>query len=108
MENIVSILIGVVCITIGILNCSGNVSMLHSYHRSRVSEEDLPSFGKWVGAGTILIGISLVAMGILSYLAVHLQNNVYQTVGNAVLIAGFVLGIGISFFAMIKYNKGIF
>ena len=108
MENVFSILIGAVCIVIGILNCFGNISMLHSYHRKRIPEEKRLAFGKWVGAGTILIGISLVAMGILSYLAVHLQNNVYQTVGNAVLIAGFVLGIGISFFAMIKYNKGIF
>ena len=38
---IVTLLIGIACIVIGIMNSMGNVSMLHSYHRSRVSEEDI-------------------------------------------------------------------
>ena len=46
---IVSALVGVVCIVLGISNMKGNISSLHSYHRSRVSEEDRIPFGRMVG-----------------------------------------------------------
>jgi hypothetical protein len=42
--NIVTFLVGVVCIVLGISNMRGNISSLHSYHRSRVSEEDRSPF----------------------------------------------------------------
>ena len=38
--NIVTFLVGVICIVLGISNMKGNISSLHSYHRNRVSEED--------------------------------------------------------------------
>ncbi len=108
MESIVTIIIGVVLIVIGILNTKGNVSMLHSYHRKRVKPEDVLPFGKLVGLGTIIIGVSVVLMGVLSYLAIALQNELCLTIGYVVLIVGFVVGLGINFYAMFKYNKGIF
>ena len=108
MESIVSAIIGVVCIIIGISNRKGNISMLHSYHRSKVSEADILPFGKLVGLGTIIIGISLILMGALSFLASSLQENAYMIIGYAILIAGLVVGSGIMFYAMVKYNKGIF
>lgn len=108
MENIVSIILGVVCIVIGILNRKGNISMLHSYHRKRVSEENRLPFGKIVGIGTIIIGISLIIMGVLSFLASVLLANIYATIGNIVLIVGLIIGLLINVYAMFKYNKGIF
>ena len=108
MEHIAAVLIGAVCIVIGILNRKGNVSMLHSYHRNRVSEENRIPFGKLVGLGTIIIGIALMVFGGLSYLSAVLQNEGCAMAGKAVLIVGLVIGLGISFFAMKKYNNGIF
>lgn len=108
MESIVTIIIGAVLIVIGILNTKGNVSMLHSYHRKRVKPEDILPFGKLVGLGTIIIGVSVVLMGVLSYLAIALQNELCLTIGYVALIVGFVVGLGINFYAMFKYNKGIF
>lgn len=108
MENIFPVILGFVCIVIGILNRKGNVSSLHSYHRKRVSEEDRLPFGKTVGLGTIIIGVSLIFMGGLSYLASSLHQNIYSVIGTVILIVGLVVGLGISFYAMIKYNKGIF
>jgi hypothetical protein len=108
MENLVAIALGVVCIILGILNFRGSSSSLHSYHRRRVSEEDKPKFAKLIGIGTIIDGASFVAMGALSFLSEELQNGTYMIVGSAVLTVGFVVGLGISFYAMIKYNKGIF
>ena len=108
MDNLIAVGLGVVCIILGILNLKGNVSTLHSYHRHRVSEEDKPKFAKLVGIGTIIDGASFVAMGALSFLSEELQNGTYMTVGSAVMAIGLIVGLGISFYAMIKYNKGIF
>lgn len=108
MENIGAAIIGIVCLVIGILNRKGNISTLHAYHRNRVSEEDKIPFGKLVGLGTIIIGIALLIFSLLSYLATAQQNSLYLTIGYAIMGTGFVIGMGISFYAMIKYNKGIF
>lgn len=108
MELIITALIGIACIIIGILNTRGNISMLHSYHTKRVKEEDVLPFGKLVGTGTIIIGAGLLAFGALNYLASLLQQNIFATVATVVIIVGFVAGISISFYAMFKYNKGIF
>ena len=108
MENIVTALFGIVCLVIGTLNRKGNISTLHSYHRNRVSEEDRIPFGKLIGLGTIIIGIALIAFSLFSYLATAKHDSFYLTVGYAVMGTGFVIGIGISFYAMFKYNKGIF
>ena len=108
MEGIIAILLGAVCIVLGVLNALGKVSMLHAYHRKRVSPEDMPAFARLVGIGTILCGAGILMMGIFTTLASALGAPIYETVGSGILIAAVVVGLGISFFAMIKYNKGIF
>ena len=106
--NIVTFLVGVVCIVLGISNMRGNISSLHSYHRSRVSEEDRIPFGKQVGLGTIIVGIGIIVFSVLSSVTLYTENDIFILVGTAVLIIGFILGLVICFRAMIKYNKGIF
>ena len=106
--NIVTFLVGVVCIVLGISNVRGNISTLHSYHRHRVSEEDRIPFGKQVGLGTMVIGIDIIIFSVLSTVTLYTENNIFILIGTAVLIVGIVAGLIISFKAMIKYNKGIF
>ena len=106
--NIVTFLVGVVCIVLGISNMRGNISSLHWYHRSRVSEEDRIPFGKQVGLGTIIVGIGIIVFSVLSSVTLYTENDIFILVGTAVLIIGIILGLVISFRAMIKYNKGIF
>ena len=106
--TIVAFLVGVVCIVLGISNMRGNISSLHSYHRSRVSEEDRIPFGKQVGLGTIIVGIGIILFGVLSSVTLYTENDIFILIGTAVLIIGIILGLVISFRAMIKYNKGIF
>ena len=106
--NIVTLLVGIVCIILGISNMRGNISSLHSYHRNRVSEEDRIPFGKQVGLGTIIVGIGIIIFSILSSVALYIENNIFVLVGTAFLILGIIIGLVISFRAMIKYNKGIF
>ena len=106
--NIVAFLVGVVCIVLGISNMRGNISSLHSYHRHRVSEEDRIPFGKQVGLGTIIVGIGIIVFSLLSSVTLYTENDIFTLVGTAFLIIGIILGLVISFRAMIKYNKGIF
>ena len=106
--NIVTLLVGIVCIVLGISNMRGNISSLHSYHRYRVSEEDRIPFGKQVGLGTMIVGIGIIVFSILSSITLYTENNIFISAGTAFLIVGIILGLVISFRAMIKYNKGIF
>ena len=106
--NIVAFLVGLVCIVLGISNMRGNISTLHSYHRHRVSEEDRIPFGKQVGLGTMIIGIGIIIFSVLSTVTLYTENNIFISIGTAVLIVCIVAGLIISFKAMIKYNKGIF
>ena len=103
-----SVLVGIVCIFLGISNMRGNISSLHSYHTQRVSEEDRIPFGKKIGLGTVLIGLALVIFGVLSAVTLYTQNQLLAVIGTAVLIAGLAIGLGLSVYAMLKYNKGIF
>ena len=107
-ESIITILIGIVLFIIGINNMRGNINSLHSYHRKRVTPENVKPFGRLVGIGTIIISIALIALSILMYMFEKTQNDIYNIIAIVQTIALFVIGMGINFYAMIKYNKGIF
>ena len=102
MESIVTLALGSICIVIGLSNCKGNISTLHSYHRNRVAEEDILPFGKLVGLGTIIIGISLIIASIIT-LTIN-----SELIINIILTIGFIVGMGLNLYAIIKYNKGLF
>ena len=108
MENVLLFIIGVVFIVIGIVQTKGNISLLHSYHRKRVSEEDKLPFGRLTGSTMIIIGSAMIVNGVLTIIGNVLQNSIFETIGGIILIASFIVGIGLSIYAMIKYNKGIF
>ena len=105
---IITFIIGALCIALGISNMRGNISSLHSYHRNRVSEEDRIPFGKKVGLGTVIIGVGIVLFSGLSAVTFYTENNVYTLVGTVIMITAIIVGLVISFRAMIKYNHGIF
>ena len=106
--NIFTFLVGVIFIVLGISNMKGNISSLHSYHRNRVSEEDRIPFGKQVGLGTIIIGIGIIVFSGLSVVTLYTENDIFILLGTVLLIGTIIIGLVISFRAMIKYNKGIF
>ena len=108
IAGIVCLVVGVICICIGITNMKGDISSLHSYHTQRVKEEDKLVFGRLVGLGTILTGGGVALYGILFTIAILLDIVVCTYVGIGLMIVGIAVGLGMSFYAMKKYNKGIF
>ena len=100
MENIVLLLLGLAISAIGIMNIKGNINTVHSYNRRKVKEEDKPKYGKTIGAGTLIMGISLV----LSFI-VSLWN---ENAMSYVVAPGIVIGLAIIIYGQFKYNRGIF
>jgi predicted permease len=106
--NLIAFLVGVICVVLGVSNMKGNISSLHEYHRSRVSEEDRIPFGKQVGLGTIIVGIGIMVFSVLSTVTLYTENNVFILLGTVILIGAIIVGLAISVHAMMKYNKGVF
>lgn len=107
-EFLVPFGLGILCIVIGISNMRGNISMLHSYHRKRVAEEDWLPMGRKVGIGTITVGVTVMLYSVLTVLPAYESSRALQIVSDAVMTVGLVAGLGISGWAIIKYNKGLF
>ena len=104
----VTIIVGVLCIAIGISNIGGNISWVHSYHRKRVSEENRMAFGQMVGTGMIVIGIGIIFAGALLAVALLVESKICEIIALVAMFASIIVGTVIAFRAMIKYNGGIF
>ena len=100
--------LGILISILGIINMTGNISSLHWYHRQRVTEETRKTFGKLVGLGTLIIGLAMIVFGILFLVFEQTQLEALVIIGVVELIASILVGMIISFYAMKKYNGGIF
>ena len=95
------IILGLLLVVLGIFNCRGNICTIHWYNRRKVSEQDRPAYGKWMGAGTIVCGGGLIAGGIMRH---FLPEHIWSIP----LLAAIILGLAFMLYAQIKYNRGIF
>lgn len=95
------IIVGVVLLVLGFTNYKGNISTIHWYNRRKVSDTDIPKYGKCVGIGTMICGCSLLVTTLLEVL---LQIPVVEVV----ILAGFAVGLAFLLYGQFKYNKGLF
>lgn len=100
MDNIALLILGIFISVIGIVNMTGNISTIHSYNRRKVKEEDVPKYGRAVGTGTLIIGVSLIAAFVTTFWS---EKAMYL-----IVIPALVIGLGYILYAQFKYNKGIF
>ena len=100
MDNIVLLILGIFISVIGIVNMTGNISTIHSYNRRKVKEEDVPKYGRAVGTGTLIIGVSLIAAFVTTFWS--------EEAMSFIVIPALVIGLGFILYAQFKYNKGIF
>ena len=104
---ITTIVVGIIICFLAVRNMRGDISSLHSYHRNHVKEEDVKPFGRLVGIGTLLCGISIILFSILQGVTLMTGNDVFTIVGTFVMFVGLTVGIVITFYAMKKYNGSI-
>lgn len=107
-EFITTLAVGILVSVLGIINMTGNISSLHRYHRHRVSEENKKPFGRLVGIGTLIVGVALMVFGGLMFVFEQTALQIVLVIAPIILISGVVVGLAISFYAMKKYNGGIF
>ena len=100
MDNLMLLILGLVISVIGIMNISGNISTIHSYNRKKVKEEDIPKYGKTVGTGTLIIGVSLVIAFITTFWS--------EVIKDYIFIPAIIIGMAFILYGQIKYNKGLF
>ena len=100
MDNIALLILGIFISVIGIVNMTGNISTIHSYNRRKVKEEDVPKYGRAVGTGTLIIGVSLIAAFVTTFWS--------EEAMSFIVIPALVVGLGFILYAQFKYNKGIF
>ena len=102
------LLLGILISVMGIINMTGNINSLHSYHRHRVREEDRLVFGRTVGGGTLIVGVGTVVFSVLMMIYDAIAAEPLVWIGVALLLLCIIIGLALSFWGMIKYNKGIF
>lgn len=100
MDNIALLILGIFISIVGIVNMTGNISTIHSYNRRKVKEEDVPKYGRAVGTGTLIIGVSLIAAFVTTFWS--------EEAMSFIVIPALVIGLGFILYAQFKYNKGIF
>ncbi len=100
MDNIGMLIIGLFASILGIMNIRGNISSIHSYNRRKVKEDDIPKYGKIVGTGTLIIGLSFVISYIVAFWSVPLML--------VIILPAAIVGFGFILYGQFKYNKGIF
>ena len=108
VEYIATIVVSLVFLAIGISNLCGNISMMHSYHRNHVKEEDRKPMGRLAGLGMIIIALSILIGSTGSYAAELTEKPIYNIVGMSVMAVGFVFGLALNLYAIKKYNGKIF
>ncbi len=100
MDKIMMLVLGLFISVLGIVNISGNISTIHSYNRRKVREEDVPKYGKAVGTGTLIIGISFV----LGFIAAFWS----EVIMGIIILLAIIVGLAFILYGQIKYNHGIF
>lgn len=97
-RNILVIFLGIVFVAMGIALSKGHIGLMHSYHTKRITEETRIPYGRTVGLGTGIIGVGMLADGVISFF-----KEAY-----ILTIISLVVGLGVIFYGQFKYNKGIF
>ena len=100
MENIIMLILGVFISVMGNVNYKRKNRNNPPYNRRKVKEEDIPKYGKTVGTGTLIIGISLVLGFIVSFWS--------EIIIDYIILPAVIVGLGFILYGQFKYNKGIF
>ena len=93
--------LGAIIAALGIFNLRGNIGSIHWYNRRKVKKEDQLPYCRYMGSGTLIIGISLITAGFVQALT-------NDEAAAWVIAGGVLIGLALMLYAQFKYNKGIF
>ena len=98
--SIIMFLVSALFTVLGIAIYKGKTDLIHDYHQTKVTDKS--AYGKAFGKAMLLIATVMLLSGIIGLFEKLLKLAV------AILIIGFVLGIGCIVAVQKKYNKGVF
>ena len=98
--SIIMFLVSALFTVLGIAIYKGKTDLIHDYHQTKVTDNS--AYGKAFGKAMLLIATVMLLSGIIGLFEKLLILAV------AILIIGFVLGIGCIVAVQKKYNKGVF
>ncbi len=101
VPNILLICIGLCLSVIGVLNCLGDIRSVHWYNRTRITEDTRRPYGRAVGTGSLIIGLTMVLAAVLEFL-------IGKELIYLITLPGSVAGLAFILYGQFKYNKGIF
>ena len=100
MDNLALLIFGLLISALGVLNMMGDIGSIHSYNRRKIKEEDIPKYGRAMGAGTLIMGVSFV----IAFIAAFWNEEIVAYI----LLPAVVVGLALMLYAQFKYNRGIF
>ena len=100
LYSIIMFLVSALFTVLGIAIYKGKTDLIHDYHQTKVTDKS--AYGKSFGKAMLVIATVMLLSGITGLFEKLLILAV------AILIIGFVLGIGCIVAVQKKYNKGVF
>ena len=100
-DSIEQLAIGTLLTILGIFNMKGNIASIHWYHRRKVTKENQNPYCLWMGIGTLIIGVGMIASGVIQVFA-------GIEVGAIFIAVSVVIGLILMLYAQFKYNRGLF
>ena len=94
------LILGALLCVLGVVNLRGNISTIHSYNRRKVREEDVPKYGRAMGTGTLIIGVSFMVSFVTTFWS--------EAIMAFIIIPALLVGLGFMLYAQFKYNGGLF
>lgn len=93
--------LGAILSALGIFNMCGNIGSIHWYNRRKVAKEDQKIYCLIVGLGTLIVGVALIAAGIIQAF-VGIEESAF------IMVGGILVGLILILYAQFKYNRGLF
>ena len=102
--GIITIVVGMVLCILSVCLYSGNIELLHSYHRENVKEEDKRALGFSTGLSLFVGGLGTIVSGLLALL---FRENINSYIILAILFGSLLTSIVLLFIFIKKYNGKI-
>ena len=93
--------LGVIFVLLGIFNMCGNIGTIHWYNRRKVTKENQKAYCMFVGLGTLIAGVGIIAGTVIEALG-------YIAASGLAIGVGVLIGLALMLYAQFKYNKGLF